>query len=1081
MKYRLCFAFLFIPNLLLAQFLGQQSLSQSSYVIDQSGTLWAWGWNFYGQLGVGDRVDRDNPTVVPLPPGASKWTCVTGGATFAVAIADTDKLYAWGVNDKGQIGQGYAGNLFAVPTRIPNPPSVTGWKWVSAGAAHCEALTNDGRLFAWGDNSQGQLGPGNTKYLPQPEQVEFPTGVRAWTAVAAGPGYSQMISQDGLLYGCGMDSLGTFQPWEGPNLAMNDTFRAYSPLPCLAASFQMESRIDQAYQGAAQNSGHDPLFYVSSDGGNIESVASVADGGWHALALSMFGTIAAYGSNKYGQLGSNDTNFTTILVPLPKGVYQFVAVAAGLRHSLAIGDDGWLYTWGDDSVGELGNGTHVNTYKPTPVLRVCPPLAMSGTISLPTNFYQPYNIKLTITNDNSTGSLTNANSFLVLASPLLYGNAPPAATLQSPLAPKASSSNSWDGILDPLLVFDSVYPSYFAYVRAQGSAPLLVWEADQQQLPTGPWRICDQAIVVDSLTGAPLQGAQIVFPGPPIGAEWFGQGFDSNKMVSQSDGSVALCFKGPVNQLEYCPSGGTAPVRDYPINVMKENCLTTRYGFAEPFREQTKFPIGPSPIQGTFTNSTPSFGGDSILKIYYPDSMIGYAISRRVIFRTEDSGITWTAKFESEHDLHDLKFFDQAHGWAVGDSGTILSTSDSGATWQQVPIVTAKNLRSVFTVDFDTSWAVGDSGTIIKRADSTWALQPSQTKADLYAVHFVDKAHGAIGGNGTYLIYQNGVWSKGAIAENIRSVYGIDPNTFFFAGTKGSIVQYHIFVQCVQIVPYPPFFDTTFDTLVFDSTYTTKTINSIYFLNPNVGYAVGDSGASFVTYDNGTSWASMTEFPHSATSVNFFSLAGHAVTDNTVLNYTGMPSSISGIVRGRITYGNPPMPILGARVDRIYAIDTLTNLIESAYSNEQGNFVFTGIDTFFHYRYQIHFEDSGIQKQHSFDNIKVSPHEIITLNYNDYAPPQIDTVLSVGAQPAVNASLEIIPQSGSIVVQYSTPLAGFARLRIQDILGRTLRDEQVETGEHTSTISFENFAIGTYYLTLETSEGPITKPFTVIR
>ncbi len=102
-----------------AQFLGQQSLSQSSYVIDQSGQLWVWGDNFYGQLGLGDRINRNTPTLVPVPSGASKWVLVAGGANFTIAVADSDKLYTWGLNDKGQIGIGVPDGLYGVPTRVP--------------------------------------------------------------------------------------------------------------------------------------------------------------------------------------------------------------------------------------------------------------------------------------------------------------------------------------------------------------------------------------------------------------------------------------------------------------------------------------------------------------------------------------------------------------------------------------------------------------------------------------------------------------------------------------------------------------------------------------------------------------------------------------------------------------------------------------------------------------------------------------------------------------------------------------------------------------------------------------------------
>ncbi len=101
--------------------------------------------------------------------------------------------------------------IYGVPTRIPNPQGMTTWKWVSAGAAHCEALTTDGRLYAWGDNANGELGVGTSEYIITPEMVQFPDSVTAWADVAAGPGYTMMIAQNGLLYGCGMDTLRRFR------------------------------------------------------------------------------------------------------------------------------------------------------------------------------------------------------------------------------------------------------------------------------------------------------------------------------------------------------------------------------------------------------------------------------------------------------------------------------------------------------------------------------------------------------------------------------------------------------------------------------------------------------------------------------------------------------------------------------------------------------------------------------------------------------------------------------------------------------------------------------------------------------
>jgi alpha-tubulin suppressor-like RCC1 family protein/photosystem II stability/assembly factor-like uncharacterized protein len=1072
-----------------AQFLGQQSLSQSSYVIDQSGQLWAWGDNFYGQLGVGDRTNRNTPTQVPVPPGASKWVLIAAGPTFAIAVADSDKLYTWGVNDKGQIGNGIAGGLYAIPTRIPNPAFVTNWKWVSAGAQHCEALTMDGRLFAWGDNTFGELGIGNMGYAITPQQVQFPTGVTAWADVAAGPGYTLMLSQDGLLYGSGRDSLGTFTPWEGPALARIDTFRAYSPLPCLAASNRLEARIDQNNDVQGVLSIQDPLFYISPTGGCIEQVAAVADGGWHTLVLSMDGRIAAYGENNYGQLtisrfGNQLDTFKSVIIPFPTGVTQFVGIAAGLNHSLAIGNDGWIYAWGRNNVGELGIGAMPDQGQPVKVLQVCPPLSMTASLTVPTDFFQPYSINLSVKNKNATSSLTNVDAFMVLGSPLTYTDSVPDQSLLSPISPNSTATATWDGGLREI-VYDSLYPTYFVYVRATGSAPLLAYVTIIPVI-AGPWRICDVAYIEDSLTHAPIDGADLVFCGPPAGTYYIGVPFDSSKMVSEADGKVALCLKGPVTAFPYCPGGNLSVLTEYPFNILKENYRTTRNAVSEPIPVHITFVLGPSDIQGTFTPPAPQFIADSVMKVYYPDSLIGYAISRRIIFRTVDSGITWSAMYAANGDLHDIKFRDAAHGWAVGDSGMILNTTDSGQTWQTIHVGTL-NLRALFNVDADTAWAVGDSGTIAKRSGNTWSLVPKLAKDELTSIHFLDPYHGLVGGNGVYYQYDSGAWSRHPIKANIRSVYYTSPEQFNLAGTNGTIVTYNDTTS--SCLGYTEFDTFIIDTLITDSTYTTQTVNSLYFLNSNIGYAAGDSGASFVTYDGGTSWATMTEFPHSATSMNFFSLAGHGVSDNAVLNYTGEPSTQASIVRGRITFGDPPEPILGAEVDRWFVAvdtaDTVYAMMDNAFTNDQGNFVFTSIDDIFTYEYRVHFTDSGIAKTKIFYAVRGQNQKIITLNYNDYTPPPPDTILA-DVNTTSNAVLSLgVNSSGSIAqISYGIPSDGRMRLTIQDILGRTVRtilDGFSPAGVRETDVPLEGLSAGAYYITLQSGESSITKKLIVLQ
>jgi len=85
---------------------------------------------------------------------------------------------------------------------------VTGWKMVAAGQTHTVALGNNDTLYAWGQNNDGQLGDGTTSDTSSPVMVTFPTGVKSWTAVAAGASHTIAIGNDGNVYAWGFNSTG---------------------------------------------------------------------------------------------------------------------------------------------------------------------------------------------------------------------------------------------------------------------------------------------------------------------------------------------------------------------------------------------------------------------------------------------------------------------------------------------------------------------------------------------------------------------------------------------------------------------------------------------------------------------------------------------------------------------------------------------------------------------------------------------------------------------------------------------------------------------------------------------------------
>ena len=164
------------------------------------GTVWTWGWNGTGQLGDGTAIDRHRPIRVASLAGM---TSVSAGAYHTVATRGSDgTVWAWGWNGYGQLGEGTTVD-HATPTIVAG---LTGVVSVSAGYLHNVALTGDGRAFAWGWNGTGQLGDGTTVDRHAAVVVRGLSG--RTTAVSAGPYHSLAIAASGRVAGWGFNGLG---------------------------------------------------------------------------------------------------------------------------------------------------------------------------------------------------------------------------------------------------------------------------------------------------------------------------------------------------------------------------------------------------------------------------------------------------------------------------------------------------------------------------------------------------------------------------------------------------------------------------------------------------------------------------------------------------------------------------------------------------------------------------------------------------------------------------------------------------------------------------------------------------------
>lgn len=158
--------------------------------IKTDGTLWMWGYNAYGQLGQGNTTHRSSPVQV----GAlTTWSVVSCGAFGQTEAIKTDgTLWCWGNNNRGQLGLGDTTNRSS-PVQIG---ALTNWLKISAGHYHNAAIKTDGTLWTWGFN-YGRLGLGNTTAYSSPMQVGALT---TWSSVSSGTYGSTAIKTDGTLW-----------------------------------------------------------------------------------------------------------------------------------------------------------------------------------------------------------------------------------------------------------------------------------------------------------------------------------------------------------------------------------------------------------------------------------------------------------------------------------------------------------------------------------------------------------------------------------------------------------------------------------------------------------------------------------------------------------------------------------------------------------------------------------------------------------------------------------------------------------------------------------------------------------------
>jgi alpha-tubulin suppressor-like RCC1 family protein len=294
--------------------------------------LLAWGDNTFGQLGDATRKTRKTPVHVKLPKGTTV-TAVRAGCDHTIALTKSGTVIAWGRGGNDQLGNGGNKNS-GQPVQVKLPKG-TKVKTISAGCQHSLALTSSGKVYAWGENAKGQLGDGTTKPRKNPVLVKLPSGTIA-TGVSAGCYFSFALTSQGL-FGWGDDTFGQLGLAPVPSEPTPDLIPMLHRGPGPGTITQLfagcSATVALFSKGAVLAWGDDSNGQLG-DGGTMasykpvtvmipqdEKVHSVSAGCEDGYAQTTTGQVYAWGVGDSGELGngssSTSTSSTPVQVKLP--------------------------------------------------------------------------------------------------------------------------------------------------------------------------------------------------------------------------------------------------------------------------------------------------------------------------------------------------------------------------------------------------------------------------------------------------------------------------------------------------------------------------------------------------------------------------------------------------------------------------------------------------------------------------------------------------------------------------------------------------------------------------------------------
>jgi alpha-tubulin suppressor-like RCC1 family protein len=287
------------------------TVSANAFAIKTDGTLWAWGSNATGRLGVGTTTLTYYSS--PVQIGAlTNWKQIADAAGWCMAVKTDGTLWGWGTNGVGNLGNGATVASYSSPSQVG---SLTTWKQVACGRNHSAAVKTDGTLWTWGQGNLGQLGNSTTLVYSSPIQVGSATN---WKQVSCGGQVTVAIATNGTLWNTGNQTNGSL--------------------------------------GNGVITGNISTMVQLGSDTNWRQVSTL---GAFTMAIKTDGTLWGWGYNLFGCLGAGDAVSKSTPVQIGS-LTNWKSVHCGYYFHGAIRTDGTAWVVGYNNKGQLGQGNTTN-------------------------------------------------------------------------------------------------------------------------------------------------------------------------------------------------------------------------------------------------------------------------------------------------------------------------------------------------------------------------------------------------------------------------------------------------------------------------------------------------------------------------------------------------------------------------------------------------------------------------------------------------------------------------------------------------------------------------------------------------